>query len=446
MPNAATIQVRGALDEIERSEPHVKAFVHIREADAIQEAELADERHPKSSIHGHPFAVKEVIEVAGLATSGGCPALADHVSKSDATVVARLRDAGAILVGTQVSHELTCGLDEPPTRNPWNLARYPGGSSAGAGVSVALGSAKFALGTDAAGSVRIPAAMTATTGLKPTAGLVSSAGVLRQATAPSIDNVGIVARTATEVAEVLQIIAGPDPLDPGSLQMVADLTRNASSIPSSRFVVLGPKTRSALNEIYAIESDIVESFESACETFREAGAEFSIVELPDLASAIDAVVSFFSSELAAAHRNLFELKQSCYHPSVAEMLKSSFNVPRDQLEHAVIFRGNLRRAVDEALDRSGAEFLLTPTTPRVAMELAEFNPDSELGTLIPYTCGFNLTGHPAVSVPCGFSSDGLPIGLQIVGQRYRDARILAIAEAFQDRTDWHLRRPTLPRS
>ncbi|MDE0303837.1 MAG: amidase [Albidovulum sp.] len=444
MADAARTWLRKTLKCLERSERHVNAYVHVRETGALEDAKKADEKNPISSIHGWPFAVKEVIEVAGIATSGGCPALADHVPATDATVVARLRDAGAILVGTQVSHELTCGLDEPPTRNPWNLACYPGGSSAGAGVSVAVGSARFALGTDAAGSVRIPAAMTCTTGLKPTAGLVSSAGVLRQASAPSIDNVGIIARTAVDVAQVLRIIAGPDPLDPRTLQSAADLTLDSPPIQSPTIAVLGPKSRSVLNGMRVVESDIDSCFESACELFREIGANFSIIELPELASAIDAVVTFFSCELAAVHRNLFELNRSMYHPSVAEMLKSSFNTPTEQLRDAVRIRENLRSEVDAALGNEGAEFLLTPTTPRVAMELAEFNPEAELGTLIPFTCGFNLTGHPAVSVPCGFSSGGLPIGLQLVGQRCKDSRLLALAQAFQERTDWHEQRPALP--
>ena len=444
MAESATTRIRNVLNNIGRSEPYVKAYVHLREEGAVQEAKRADESRPASPIHGWPFAAKEVFEVAGLATSGGCRALADHVPEMDATVIARLRDAGAILVGTQVSHELTCGLDEPSTRNPWNLACYPGGSSAGAGVSVAAGSARFALGTDAAGSVRIPAAMTGTTGLKPTAGSVSSAGVLRKATAPSIDNVGIIARTAAEISEVLQVIAGPDALDARTLQRTLNLSPDAPAGPGVGIAVLGPETRSALNEIHVLESDIEESFETACEAIREIGARISSVELPELASATGAVVTFFSSELAAAHRSLFELKQSSYHPAVAEMLKSSFDTPMEDLRDAVGVRESLRTALDEALGRAGAEFLLTPTTPRVAMDLAEFSPERELGTLIPFTCGFNLTGHPAVSVPCGFTSDGLPIGIQLVGQRCKDIRLLALAAAFQERTDWHERRPVLP--
>ena len=438
-------RLRQVLDVLGSSEPHVRAYVHLREDEARDEAGRADAREPRSPLHGCPFAVKEVFEVAGVVTSGGCRAFADNVATSDATVVARLRDAGAVLVGTQVSHELTCGLDEPVTRNPWNITHYPGGSSAGAGVSVAVGSAEFALGTDAAGSVRIPAAMTGTTGLKPTAGLISTAGVIRQATAPSIDNVGIIAGTAAEIADVLRVVAGPDPLDPQTLQAAADMSPDAPPIDGARFAVLGPATRSALDEVHAIDPDVDRAFESACAMLRDAGARISTVELPELPAAIGAVVTFFSAELAAAHRGVFEEKEEYYHAGVAEMLRSSFDIPKERLEAAVMVRQGLRVAVDDVLAPSRAECLLTPTVPRVAMALSEFDPGEELGTLIPYTCGFNLTGHPAVSLPCGFSSDGLPIGLQMVARRHNDFRLLALARAFQNRTDWHGQRPVLTR-
>lgn len=445
MADKAGARLQQVLDVLGSSEPYVRAYVHVREDEARDEAGRVDAQEPRSPLHGCPFAVKEVFEVAGVVTSGGCRALADNVANSDATVVARLRDAGAVLVGTQVSHELTCGLDQPPTRNPWNISHYPGGSSAGAGVSVAVGSAEFALGTDAAGSVRIPAAMTGTTGLKPTAGLISTTGVIRRATAPSIDNVGIIAGTAAEIAEILRVIAGPDPLDQKTLQAAAAMPPDAPPINGTRFAVLGPETRSALDEVHAIDPDVDRAFESACALLRDAGARISTIELPELPAAIGAVVTFFSAELAAAHRGVFEGKQEYYHASVAEMLRSSFDIPNERLEDAIMVRQRLRVAMDDVLAPSRAECLLTPTVPRVAMALSEFDPGEELGTLIPYTCGFNLTGHPAVSLPCGFSSGGLPIGLQMVARRYYDFRLLALAKAFQDRVDWHWRRPVLPK-
>ena len=196
----------------------------------------------------------------------------------DATVVGRLRGAGAVLVGTHVSHELTCGLDQPPTRNPWALDSYPGGSSAGGGASVAVGSAAFALGTDAAGSVRIPAAMTGVVGFKPTAGLVSAHGVVRHATAPSIDNVGILARTVPEVSAVLEVIAGPDPADAATLWELTGGGAAASAeapggLAGRRLGILGDSTRAALDVRTPPEREVWSSFDAACDVLRHLGAE-----------------------------------------------------------------------------------------------------------------------------------------------------------------------------
>ena len=447
MPETAAKQLEKVLSNLTASEPLVRAYVCVRRDAAAEEARTADAKSATSPVHGRPFAVKEVFDVAGIETCGGSRALGGNVPLEDATVVALLREAGAVLVGTQVSHELTCGLDEPPTRNPWDLERYPGGSSAGAGVSVAVGSARFALGTDAAGSVRIPAAMTGTVGLKPTAGLVSSTGVLRQATAPSIDHVGVVARTAVDVAQVLEVIAGPDPVDSGTLQGLAHPPLKPEPAPLQlegiRLAILGEETRAALNEVYDQDHDITAAFEEACALFGDAGAGFATIELPALANAIEATVSFFSVELAAAHRGHFADKKDTFHPDVAAMLEDAFATPAERMEEAVRIRSILRHDFSAELAGAQATCLLTPTTPRAAMPLSAFTPSAELGTLIPYTCGFNLIGNPAISVPCGYTEEGLPIGLQIAGMHFADATVLGLAHAYQMRTSWHLRHPPL---
>lgn len=449
MPKKPSEQIEQVLARIAETEAQVHAYVHVDEQQARATADALDTLSPKTPLHGLPFAVKEVFEVAGIPTSGGSAVLNDNIPNEDASVVKRLRDAGAVLVGTQVSHELTCGLDEPPTRNPWNLECYPGGSSAGAGVSVALGSASFTLGTDAAGSVRIPAAMTGTVGFKPSAGLVSKKGVMRYASAPSIDNVGIVAPSVSTVAQVLAVISGPDPDDENTLQQLniskfenLDLD-NACEIRGLKFGVLGEKTRSALDKLAVLDPEIEKAFYNACKELERAGAEKVTIELPTLASAPSAIVTFFSTELAAAHRNLIEEKAEDYHSGVLAMLKESLNTPTAQIAEAIRIRSRLRKEVTDAFSNTGVKILLTPTTPRVAMPLSTFDPANELGTLIPYTCGFNLTGNPAISLPCGFTSDGLPIGLQIIGQHYRDSTVLKFAHTYEQ-NNRREQKPTLP--
>ena len=421
----------------------VHAYVHIDADDARAAAEKADSAEPTSALHGLPFAVKEVIEVSGIPASGGSRVLADHIPKRDATVVRRLRRAGAVLVGTQVSHELTCGLDEPPTRNPWDVGRYPGGSSAGGGVSVAVGSAHFALGTDAAGSVRIPGAMTGVVGLKPTAGLVSSHGVVRRATAPSIDHIGVLARSIGDAADVLEVIAGPDPADGATLRVasvpstVETPSRGQASIEGARLAVFGEATQAALDGLVAPEPDIVKVVHAAYRQLQDLGAILVPIELPTLVHCTQAIVTLFSTELAAAHLQLLSTRRAEYHPAVGGMLAAAVETPVEQVIEAVDVRTRLRQEVTEAFHTAEIEVLVSPTTPRAAMPLHSFDPEEELGTLIPYTCPFNLTGQPAVSVPCGFTSEGMPVGLQVVGVPFGESQIVRVAAAYEQATGWH---------
>ena len=449
MPESAVARLERALRRLDETEPLVHAYVDVDRDGAAAAAERIDDAGSGGALAGRPFGVKEVISVAGFAAAGGSAAFADHVADHDATVVDRLRHAGAVLVGTQVSHELTCGLDEPPTRNPWALDSYPGGSSAGGGASVAVGSAAFALGTDAAGSVRIPAAMTGVVGLKPTAGLVSTYGVVRHATAPAIDNVGILARSVADVSAVLAVVAGPDPADAATLWRPGE-TR---SIPPTgadglrggmRLGALGYATRAALDARTPPEPDVWRAFDAACDDLRRLGFEIVPVEVPALASAPDAIVTLFSTELAAAHRRYVEVRSADYHPAVHGMLLQALAAPQSQVAEAVRFRGGLRSEILGAFADARLDALVMPTTPRVAMPLASFDPATELGTLIPYTCPFNLTGQPAVSVPCGFSASGLPIGLQFVGAPFEDSAVLAVAAAYQSATRWHEHQPEVP--
>ncbi|QFT34215.1 Glutamyl-tRNA(Gln) amidotransferase subunit A [Labrenzia sp. THAF82] len=435
MSETASNQLTRTLDAVARTEDKVHAYRHVLELEARSSASDVDLSKASSPIAGWAFAVKEVFDVAGVVTSGGSQAYEDRVATLDATVVARLRAAGGTLVGTQVAHELTCGLDQPLTRNPWNLSYYPGGSSAGAGVSVAVGSARFALGTDAAGSLRIPAAMTGTTGLKPTWGLISSHGVMREASAPSIDHVGIIARSAAEIGKVLPILTDPDPWDAATLQARCDQDQRPQH--NNRIAVLGETTLSALTDAYPLDPEIKIALADSCKVFRQAGAEIVELELPTLPMAVDAIVTLFSAELAWANTAALAKRRDRFNPKVAEMIETGLGIPADRLMDAVRVRSKLQKELSAAFAAVSTHFLLTPTTPRPAMSLAEFDPTQELGTLIPFTCGFNLTGNPAISIPCGQTKEGLPIGLQIVGSHYMETELLDLAMEFQRQTHWH---------
>ena len=435
MRESATTRVEQAIARLRHTEPTVHAYVQTFEKQALELARQLDNEPARGPLHGVPFAVKEVFDVAGVETTGGSRALAGHVAGADAEVVGRLRASGAILLGTQVSHELTCGLDEPPTRNPWNLACYPGGSSAGAGVSVAVGSASFALGTDAAGSVRIPAAMTGVVGFKPSMGAVSKRGILREASAPSIDNVGIVARDVALVVSVFNAISFPDAGDTQTLLRRPHVSEveasDRSSLEGRRIAILGEGTLEMLDRVYERQADVKSAFEATCARLRGLGVELVEVEFQTLAQAGNAVTTFFSQELAFAHKALLHKRDIQYHPSIREMLSAAIVPSPSTLDDAVATRVRLLAEIEHGLHTHDVEALLTPTTPRVAMPLTDFDPKAELGTLIPYTCGFNLTGHPAISLPNGADRSGLPIGLQVVGRLHQDAALLQLAAELE---------------
>ncbi|WP_171209669.1 MULTISPECIES: amidase [unclassified Ruegeria] len=439
MSASTSNQLDNALDALARSEDKVHAFRHLMVSGAQAGEAGAHVNTQKHRIKGWPFAVKEVFDVAGVVTSGGSKAYKDRVPSKDATAIERLRAAGGILVGTQIAHELTCGLDQPPTRNPWNVSCYPGGSSAGAGVSVAVGSARFALGTDAAGSVRIPAAMTGTTGLKPTWGLISSHGVMRQASAPSIDHVGIIARSAADLSQILPILAGPDPWDKATLQ---NQPAHRDRYPTtSKIAVLGEATFEAVAQICDLDPEVKAAFSDAVAVFNQIGIELIEIDIPTLRLAVDATVTFFSAELACANARTLNQRRDDFAPAVAEMIDSGLGIPKDQLRNAVQIRSQLRRELAITLRKANVQALLTPTTPRPAMPLADFDPTQELASLVPFTCGFNLTGNPALSLPCGQTQNGLPIGLQMVGHHYEETSLLELAQKFQELTHWHKLRP-----
>ena len=438
MNDSASAIVARTLAQIEKVDPTMRAFVHVLDPEARQVAAELDKNGCRGLLQGLTFGVKEVIDVAGVQTTGGCRNLGRRIPTRDATVVKRLKAAGSILVGTQVSHELTVGLDEPPTRNPWDLSRYPGGSSAGAGVSVITGCASFALGTDAAGSVRIPAAMTGTVGFKPTIGTVSKYGIMRQASAPSIDNVGIIATTVDLVSRVFDVIGGPDVADPQTLLRVSfprdnQVTRS-SNLRGVKIGVLGRRTMDSINEIYPLQEQVGRVFLEACDRLKCEGAVLIDVEVLNWADAVSTVSTIFSFELADAHRTLLPRNGENYHPSVLGMLQQALKLSPLEIAEAVASRTRTSLSLKEAMLTANVNAIVTPTTPRPAMVLQSFEPSRELKSLIPYTCVCNLTGNPALSVPIGLTDEGIPIGLQVVGRHLEDRWVLWLGGQIEK---WH---------
>ena len=400
------------IGRIEDTEPHVHAYVSHDLDQARRDAAQADRTRPRGPLHGIPFGVKDVFAVAGGRTRCGSRALADHVTERDATVVAALRTAGAVFVGKHVTHELTCGVDEPPTRNPHAWNHYAGGSSVGSGVSVAAGSSLFALGTDAAGSVRIPASATGVVGFKPTHGLLSTEGIIRASTAPSIDHVGIIARTVEDVGLVLEGLA------PGTVRPLGQ------AVQDTRLGVLRVRgDRDTDPEVAAL-------FDRALDRLAGLGARLVPVDIPELHDAPEVVATYFATELAEGNRLLFAQRQADYHPAVRQLITAGLRTPENARTAARELRTQITAAIANAFLREQLDALVSPTMSRPPPRLDDLNPATDLTRLVAHTCPFSLTGQPAISVPCGITAAGLPVGLQIAGRLHDETTVLNIAAAY----------------
>ena len=381
------------LRRIEETEPLVHAYATVMAEQALAAAERADNERaqgrPRGPLHGLPLAVKDVFCTHDAPTEAGSRILRGFVALHDAETVRALRSAGAVLVGKLTTHEFCCGQDVPATRNAWNVGHYPGGSSAGSGVAVAVGSALAALGTDAGGSVRKPASLNGVVGLKPTYGLVSMDGVF--VIAPSLDHVGMVTRTVDDCRLVLGALAGPIDLGPGA----------GGRLKGARLGV-------------------------ARELF---GDELGLTILV--------------AEAAAVHRRRLRERPEGYVPETRRMLELGALLPADYVESAQRARRLLCREVAGAFRNERLDALVTPTLPRTSMPIEDMVIETDLPRYIPYTLPANLTGLPALSVPCGFTAAGLPVGLQLVGRPFAEATLLGLAREYEHATPWHERRPEL---
>jgi aspartyl-tRNA(Asn)/glutamyl-tRNA(Gln) amidotransferase subunit A len=394
------------------------------------------------------MALKDLYDTAGVATTGGSRLLRDRVPAADATVVRRLREAGAILVGKLNMVEFAYGPEgyNPHyghARNPWDsrVARASGGSSSGSGVAVAAGLAPFSLGSDTGGSIRIPASLCGITGLKPTYGRVSRAGVLPLAW--SMDHVGPMTRSAADAALVLRAIAGYDPADAStSVLPVPDyLAALSGDVRGVRVGVLRPFFMEAATD------DVRAAVEGAVAALQKAGAVVDEVSLPSVAHVAAAATAVVGSEALAYHAAWLRTRPGDYDPDVRRRLQVGAFITGAHYVRGQQVRALVRADVEAALARR--DVLLAPATPMVAPPVGERKvalgdgPSDVRNALIRLCRPFNFSGHPACAVPCGFDGAGLPIGMQIVGRAFDEATVLRVADAYQRLSDWHTRRPVL---
>ncbi len=436
------------LARIERLEPRLNAFITVMRESAGQAAREAEREigagRWRGPLHGVPLTLKDLYDTAGVRTTAGARITADRVPTRDATVTARLQAAGSVIVGKCNMFEFAYGAVHPdfgPSRNPWALDRSTGGSSSGSGAAVAAGLGYGSMGSDTGGSIRLPASHCGLVGLKPTYGLVPRTGVV--ALSWSLDHCGPMTRTVWDCAAMLRAVAGHDPADPGSADRpVPDYLAGIDG--GGRGLRVGVPR----NHLQDLEASVAAAFEAALGVLRGLGAEVRDLELPDGEALTLANLTIITGEAASFHAAWFRERPADYSEAVRERLEAGMAMLAIDLLAAQRARRALLARLAEAM--AGVDLLALPTSAATAPTIESFmaaRPMGAGGDVILRRGGltgpYNLAGLPAISIPAGFDAAGLPIGLQLVGHAWQDARVLRAARAYERATDWTARRPPL---
>ena len=462
--------LQACLDRTKVVDGRLMAFNSHDETGALAQAKAADERRAagraRGPLDGIPVGLKDVIAVEGQPLTCSSKMLANFVSPYDATVSRKLKAAGAILWGRMNMDEFAMGSSTEnsafgPTANPWDLSRVPGGSSGGAAAAVAAGELPIALGSDTGGSIRQPAAFCGIVGLKPTYGLVSRYGLA--AFASSLDQIGTLTRTVEDAALLLGAIAGHDPLDSTSFQ---------TEIPDYRAELArrkGPWRLGVPREFFGegLDPEVGDAVKKAIAFYRSSGCEIKEVSLPLAAEYAVAVYYLIATAEASSnlarydgirygHRSTqakdavdlyFQSRAEGFGEEVKRRIILGTHVLSSGYYDAYYLRAQKVRTLirNEFVDVfRDCDALLSPTTPTAAFKLGEKSSDPLAMYLNDiYTISVNLAGLPGISIPCGFTGAGLPIGLQLISQPFQEAGLLAIAHAYEHGHDWHTRHPAL---
>ena len=438
------------LDRIERLNDRYLAYLTVLKDEALRAARNAEQEivrgRYRGPLHGIPIALKDLFAVKGVRLTCGSKILADHIAERDATVVTRLNQAGTILLGKLNMHEFAWGGTSlnphyGTPRNPWDLTRLPGGSSGGSAVATAAGLAMGTLGTDTGGSVRIPASLSGIVGLKPTYGRVSRSGVYPLSS--SCDHVGPMVRTVSDAAVLLQAIAGPDPKDPTASHVkVPDYTSALKE--DVRGLRLGVPQEYFFE---GVEPAVRDGVQAAVQHLSSLGAAVEEVSIPSIPHVIASSTAIIAAEAYEVHAQTLKTRSPDYGADVRTRLMLGACVQAAQYLNAQRFRTLLRQEMLDVLGRVDA--LVTPTTLMAASKIDEplIHIDNKEFVVAAHiaraTRPFNMTGLPAISVPCGYTPDGLPIGLQIVGRPFDETSVLHVAYAYEQSTSWHERHPRL---
>ena len=436
---------RACLERIDRLNPQLNAFITVTPDLALEQAKIAEDEIMQGKwrgpLHGIPMAVKDLLETAGVRTTAASAVLKDYVPATDAPIVQRLKGAGVVLLGKLNLHEFAYGGSSMIShfgivRNPWNQAYITGGSSSGSAAAVAAGLCHAAIGTDTAGSIRLPASYCGIVGLKPTYGLVSTRGVIPLAW--SYDHAGPMTRSVADAALVLQVIADYD----------------AEDIYSQRFPAVHYPAAMEHEDVSSLRvgvprnffwEDVSPEIETAADTALKLLSELT-AGANDVSVPVSTDRTVFVAEPFVYHQKYLPQHTDEYDPETLRRIQTGRDVTATQYIEAQRELQRLRRDILRVF--VDVDVLITPTSPVLPPAIAELEaaPEklrpTEL-TMLRNTRPFNVFGLPTISVPCGFSQSGLPMGLQISGAPGAEATVLALAQAYQAETDWHKQRPSI---
>jgi aspartyl-tRNA(Asn)/glutamyl-tRNA(Gln) amidotransferase subunit A len=441
---------QAALERIERLNPQLNAFITVLAEQALGDARAAEREimsgHMRGPLQGIPIALKDLCATKGIRTTAGSKILRDYVPTEDATVATRFAQGGTILLGKLHMNEFAYGPDGDNVhygrvRNPWNPECMTGGSSSGSGAAVAASLCLGALGTDTGGSIRIPSALCGITGIKPTYGRVSRYGITPLCW--SLDHAGPMAKTVEDVALLLQAMAGYDAKDPSTVQQ--PVPNYAAALNGG---VRGLRVGMPREYFYdSLDPEIDSAVRQAIEVIKGLGASIREVSWPSLRFATLSALLIVLAEASAFHAPWIRTRPEDYHPDIALRLKWGLLLPAS----AYLKAQRLRALMCQEVTRLWREVdvLMTPATMLAAPRPSELQVrvgDRQVSTreaMLRLMRPFNLTGLPAMAIPCGFTAAGLPIGLQIAGKPFDEATVLRVGHVYQQHTDWHRRRPPI---
>lgn len=435
------------LHQIARLNPVINAFITPTPELAVQGAMQADilfANQPSNlkelALLGVPLGIKDLFDVVGVPTTAGSKFFAESTPAEDASVVLKLKLSGAVILGKTNTHEIALGVTgvNPhygAVRNPWEPSRISGGSSSGSAAAVATGMCLAAIGTDTGGSIRIPAALCGVVGLKPTYGRVSMRGVVPLSW--NLDHVGPLTRTVRDAATMLSVIAGYDPHDPAS-----------ANIPVGDYLghleegVAGWRVALATGEYFEVtDSEEMAAMDLAAQVFKDLGAAVEKVDISWLAELALANSQMTQADGAAFHRERLKSYPDWFGADVYQRLRNGAALTSS--EYALARRKQAEGSRRFEMFFEKFDILLLPTTPIPATLIEDTGALEAASQLTRFTSPFNLTGLPAMSIPCGFTGTGLPLGLQIVSKHWAETKVLQAGYAFEQATGWHNHHPNL---